>query len=527
MSFSSGTFSRLYNWVDDRNNTIPITASRMDAEMDDMATGLSQCLLKDGTQTVTADIGFAGFKLTNIGNASADSHALNRITGDGRYILASTVSAFAVTLLDDLTAGAALTTLGVSAFAQTLLDDANAGAALTTLGVSAYAQTILDDANAGAALTTLGISAFVQTILDDADAAAVRTTIGAVNYTDDAELSAIAGLVSAADSLPYFTGSGTAALATFTSAARSLLDDADASAMRTTLGLVIGTNVQAYDAELAAIAGLTSAADRLPYFTGSGTAALATFTSAGRALVDDADASAQRTTLGLVIGTNVQAWDADLDALAALGGTNTIYYRSASNTWSAVTVGTGLSFSAGTLSNSAASGGVESLYVPASAMWAASTNGAAAGTVEVAATQPVLKTLDFDATTKEYAQFAVRMPKSWNESTVTATVLWKHAATATNFGVVWGVAGLALGDSDAAGAAFGTEQTVADTGGTTNDIWITSATSAITIAGTPAEGDLVYFRVARLPADASDTMAIDAGLVGVMINYTTNTYTDA
>jgi hypothetical protein len=80
----------------------------------------------------------------------------------------------------------------------------------------------------------------------------------------------------------------------------------DAASAATGLYITVngGTNWSAIadtttDAELLAIAGLVSAADRLPYFTGSGTAALATFTAAGRAILDDATAAAQATTLGL------------------------------------------------------------------------------------------------------------------------------------------------------------------------------------------------------------------------------------
>lgn len=107
----------------------------------------------------------------------------------------------------------------------------------------------------------------------------------------DADLAALAGLTSAADSLPYFTGSGTAGVTTLTSAARGLLDDANASTMRTTLGVAIGSDVQAYDAELAAIAAVTTTKGRILVADGSTWQPLAVGTDGYALVADSAEAT--------------------------------------------------------------------------------------------------------------------------------------------------------------------------------------------------------------------------------------------
>ena len=85
------------------------------------------------------------------------------------------------------------------------------------------------------------------------------------------------------------------------------------------------------------------------------------------------------TIQGVAAGTvltdiGAQPLDADLTAIAALTGTNTIYYRSAANTWAAVTIGTGLTFTGGTLAATGGGGSVNISGTPVAGQVAEWTN---------------------------------------------------------------------------------------------------------------------------------------------------------
>jgi hypothetical protein len=150
------------------------------------------------------------------------------------------------------------------------------------------------DVAAGVVTTTeLGgdITAAGKAILNDANAAAQLATLGAQPL--DATLTALAGLATGADKLAYSTGTDTFSQATLTAAGRAILDDATAADQRTTLG------AQALDATLTALAGLATGADQMPYSTGVDTFSQVGTTSWGRGLLGAANAEASRVQLEL------------------------------------------------------------------------------------------------------------------------------------------------------------------------------------------------------------------------------------
>ncbi len=174
--------------------------------------------------------------------------------------------------------------------------------------------------------------------------------------------------------------------------------------------------------------------------------------------------------------------------------------------------------------------GKQTVSIPATAMRPTQSNGCAElAYVETTAGRPDLMVLDFDQTTDEFAQFSIPFPKGWNEGTITYRAFWTHAGgqTAGLDGVAWMLQGVAVSDGDTIDVAYGTAVTVAGDGSTTAEVLnVTAESAAITIGGTPQEGDICFFRIGRDPDHASDDMDQDARLVAVQLFYNIDEGTD-
>lgn len=207
--------------------------------------------------------------------------------------------------------------------------------------------------------------------------------------------------------------------------------------------------------------------------------------AAANNLSELASAGTARANLGLVIGTNVQAFDA--------------------NTKKA---------------------GKETIWIPAVSMYPNTTNGCAAIAQTELSNGPEIKTLDFDKDSDEFAQFSIAFPKSWNEGTVTFQAFF--TANSTNTGTtVFVLNAVALADNGDLNTAFGTAvgPTAKAMSGTANDLAVTAESGAVTIAGSPSTDEYVFFQLMRDVSE--DSLAADAKLLGIKLFFTTDAANDA
>jgi hypothetical protein len=233
-------------------------------------------------------------------------------------------------------------------------------------------------------------------------------------------------------------------------------------------------------------------------------------TAAGRALLDDASASAQRDTLQLGTSNTPQ-----FTGIEVGNASDTTLTRSAAGI---------LAVEGNNLARVLDVVGQQTIWVPAGALTPTTTNGAAASSTELVTNDVMLRYLAYDAATLEKAQILIQMPKSWDGGAVVVQFVWSQPAGSGN--VVWGARGVAFANSDPMDTAFGTGQTTTSAGGTANDCFISSETAAITIAGSPGAEELVVFEFYRDAANGSDTLTVDAWLIGAKIHYTTNAARD-
>ena len=170
--------------------------------------------------------------------------------------------------------------------------------------------------------------------------------------------------------------------------------------------------------------------------------------------------------------------------------------------------------------------GTETIFVPAQAMFGTTTNGADAQAIETTATRPEMKVLDFDASTIEYAQFSIAMPKSWNLGDITFQAFWSPSNTDTGAALI-GLQGISVANDATSDVAFPTAVDVTDNGtGALEDVLVSPVSANVTVTSA-ADDTYTYFQVARNATSGSDSFTGDVRLLGIKLFYTTDLANDA
>ena len=169
--------------------------------------------------------------------------------------------------------------------------------------------------------------------------------------------------------------------------------------------------------------------------------------------------------------------------------------------------------------------GKESMWIPSTAISPTASNGAAAHvSVETTSGRPDMIVLDFDKDADEFAQFQIAFPKSWDEGTITFQVYWAGIAATTN--CVWTLQGVAISDNETIDVVYGTAVAVDDAAqGAVEELLVSAESGAVTIAGSPAVGDICYFRIGRDVSE--DNMAGDSRLLGIKLFFNTDAKNDS
>ena len=227
--------------------------------------------------------------------------------------------------------------------------DYTAGAGLTKtgltfdVGTASSSRIVVNADNIDLATTGVSAGTFTKVTLDTYGRATAATSATTSDIAEGSNLYYLDARAQAA-----ITGGASTIVTSNLTASRALLSDGSgkvgvSAVTSTELGYLTGVSSaiqtqlntkQPLDATLTALAGSVTAPDTMIYFSGLDTAAVTSLTSYGRSIIASADASAARTTLGLAIGTDVQAYDADLGAIATLSGTTGFLKKTAANTWS-------------------------------------------------------------------------------------------------------------------------------------------------------------------------------------------------